>query len=220
MSDFQTPDHNQASFATTNSQTISQRVALLRELLPTVGAIAEVCGGSCLKQWQAYQAAFSLKRFVAVDIDPVIVRMNKANGINCLLGNALDKEVAKSLLTCDVIFFGPPLSENCSGHRFIPFQQVSPSFQAFTTLLFGDLGYQGTIVCIGSKQTSLGDWRWLYDQIKTQRPNVGLRLILHSYSTLTGRGETTEPRLKYIEGWFSTDLGDEWERRISSEAMQ
>jgi len=38
-----------------------------------------------------------------------------------------------------------------------------------------------------------------------------LRLIHYSYSSLTGNDNVTEPRLKYIEIWFSIRLNNEWE---------
>lgn len=38
-----TPDLTKRAFARTNPQTIAQRVALLRELLPGVTSIAELC---------------------------------------------------------------------------------------------------------------------------------------------------------------------------------
>jgi hypothetical protein len=63
--------------------------------------------------------------------------------------------------------------------------------------------------------TNLGDAQWLYRQIQAYRADIGLRLIHHSYTTLTGADEVTEMRLKYVELWFSARLADLWEVRKS-----
>ena len=61
----------------------------------------------------------------------------------------------------------------------------------------------------------MGDMTWLYRQMRAYRPDIGLRLIHHSYATLKGNGEKTDLRLKYIELWFSSHLEDAWELRAS-----
>lgn len=45
-----TPDPQRAGFARTNRQTITQRAALMRELLPQTRRIAEVCCDDCTAQ--------------------------------------------------------------------------------------------------------------------------------------------------------------------------
>jgi hypothetical protein len=52
----------------------------------------------------------------------------------------------------------------------------------------------------------MGHVRILYDQVKSLREDFGLRLINYTHSTITGSGETTELRLKYVELWFSSIL--------------
>ncbi len=52
------PAETAPAFARTNAQTIAQRVSLLRELLPDVRAIGELCCGDCARQWAAYRQAF------------------------------------------------------------------------------------------------------------------------------------------------------------------
>ena len=61
----------------------------------------------------------------------------------------------------------------------------------------------------------MGDICRLYDRIRTRRADFGLRLIRDSYATVTGTGIPHEPRLKYIELWFSNRLPDAWEVRRS-----
>lgn len=61
----------------------------------------------------------------------------------------------------------------------------------------------------------MGNISRLYQDIQAYRPDIHLRLIHHSYSTITGSGEATEMRLKYIELWFSSALEDLWEVRES-----
>ena len=61
----------------------------------------------------------------------------------------------------------------------------------------------------------MGDAQWLYKQVRELRDDVGLRLIHYSITTLTGDGEITEPRLKYVELWLSSRLSNLWEVRES-----
>ena len=68
---------------------------------------------------------------------------------------------------------------------------------------------------LGPNSTNMGDIRRLYGQVQRLRPDVGLRLIHHSYATMTGADKATEMRLKYVELWFSTSLDDLWEVRES-----
>lgn len=215
MSPYQTPDHTRRAFARTNPQTIAQRVALLTELLPHVRSIAEICCGDCSEQWQQYRAALALEQYTGLDLDPRVVETNRARGIHCLQGDALNPQIMRTFLPYEVIFFGPPLSQNCDGHTLLGFHQVVPGFAEFTRLMFRDLRYQGILICIAPNETTLGDVRWLYHTIRTHSPQVNLRLAHYSITTLTGTGETTEPRLKYVDIWLSPNLENRWEFRIS-----
>ncbi len=212
---YQTPNLNRRAFASTNTQTIAQRVRLLQELMPQARSIAELCCGDCYWQWRAYTGLGSDVRFLGLDIEPNIVVHNRARGIPCLQGDVLDKDVLAQFNDFDVIFFGPPLSEDCDGHRLLAFREIVPAYLDVASLLLGELMFNGMFVCICPKTTSMGDISWLYEQIRRYRPDVGLRLIHHSYSTLRGNGETTDTRLKYIELWFSVVLPDAWELRIN-----
>lgn len=217
MTNPRTPDHRRRSFARTNARTIGQRVAILRELAPNVRSVAEVCGGDCLAQAEAYRAAFGIGRFLAVDLDPTIAAANRQRGLEVVCGDALDPFAMRTLPDCDVVFFGPPLSEDCDGHRLLGFDDVRPSFRDFTTMLLGSLAYQGLLVCIGPRSTTMGDVQKLHRHVQTLRSDVGLALIHHSISTLTGHGEHTEPRRKYVELWFSHRHGDLWTVRESTD---
>jgi hypothetical protein len=210
------PDLSKRSFARTNRQTIHQRVALLRELLPTTRSIAEICCGDCTQQWETYPQLPSFERYRGLDIHPDIVAANQAQGIDCVRGDAMDPTALAQFLDFDVIFFGPPLSVDCDGHSLLEFRQVVPGFDDFSRLLLGELNYDGTLVTICPKGTTMGDVRRLYQQIREVRDDVGLRLIHYSVATLTGHGEVTEPRLKYVELWFSSQLDDAWEVRTSA----
>jgi hypothetical protein len=148
-------------------------------------------------------------------VAPAIVATNRAAGVPCVCGDALDPPALRPFLVYDIIFFGPPLSAGCDGHHALAFDAVQPGFAAFSDLLLGELHYAGTLVCIGPKTTHMGDIRRLYDRIRARRADFGLRLIHHSYATVTGRGIPTEPRLKYVELWFSSRLPDTWEVRRS-----
>ncbi len=207
------PDLNRRSFARTNAQTIAQRVALLRELVPGARAIAEICCGDCSRQYQAYTRELGVGTFHGLDLEPAIVAANREKGIECYQGNALDINVLQRFIGDDVIFFGPPLSETCDGHRLIDFHDVVPNYGDFIRLLLGELHYDGLLVCICPNSTNPGDITQLYGEICTIRPDANLRLIHKSYSTLTGNDEITELRLKYVELWFSSKLDDLWEAR-------
>ncbi len=209
------PDPQRTSFARTNRQTIAQRAALIRALLPETRSIAELCCGDCAAQWELYRAALPGLAFCGLDVAPAIVAANRAAGASCACGDALDPAVLRHFLADDVVFFGPPLSAGCDGHHALAFDAVQPGFAAFTDLFLGQLGYTGTLVCIGPKPTHLGDVRCLYDRIRTRRADIGLRLIHYSHATVTGAGIVTEPRLKYVELWFSSRLPDAWEVRRS-----
>jgi len=206
-----TPDPQRAGFARTNRQTIAQRMALICALLPQARSIAELCCGDCAAQWALYRAALPGLAFCGLDIAPAIVAANRAAGVPCTLGDALDPLVLRPFLAYDVVFFGPPLSAGCDGHHALAFDAVQPGFAAFTDLFLGQLGYAGTLVCIGPKTTHMGDIRRLYERIRAQQADVGLRLIHYSYATVTGAGISHEPRLKYVELWFSGRLPDAWE---------
>ena len=209
---YQLPDLDRP-FARTNVQTVAQRVDLLRELLPDARAIGELCCGDCWAQWDAYRRELPVERYHGLDLHPGVVAANRAAGIDCDLGDVLDSAALRPFLGDDVLFFGPPLSVNCDGHTLLPFRAVTPGYADLVMLLFGQLGYDGTLVCIAPRATTPGDMRWLYDTATDANPGVGLRLIHHSYATLTGAGERHEPRLKYVELWLSTRLPDLWELR-------
>jgi hypothetical protein len=215
MPAYNTPDLSHAGFARTNRQTIAQRAALICELLPETRRIAELCCGDCAAQYESYRAALPGLTFCGLDVAPAIVTTNRTAGVPCILGDALNPAVLRHFLTYDVVFFGPPLSAGCDGHHALVFDAVQPGFAAFTDLFLGQLGYAGALVCIGPKKTHMGDIRRLYDRIRAQRADFGLRLIHHSHATVTGAGIATEPRLKYVELWFSSRLPDAWEVRRS-----
>jgi hypothetical protein len=210
---YRTPNLSNRSFARTNAQTIAQRVAVLRELLPGVKSIAEICCGDCSRQAAAYRQYLGIATYRGLDIQSEIVAANRARGIDCVCGDALDAAALRPFRAFDVIFFGPPLSADCDGHHGLSFREVVPAYADFAGLLLGDLVYDGTWVCICPNTTTLGDARWLCDQVKKLRADFELRLIRYSYSTLTGDGASTAARLKYVELWFSSRLGDGWEVR-------
>jgi hypothetical protein len=207
------PDLTRRSFARTNSQTIAQRVVLLREFAPNAKAISEICCGDYSRQYRAYTIELGVQAVRGLDLEPVIVTANRGKGIECYLGNALDVNVVRRFISDDVIFFGPPLSEDCDGHRLVDFDEVVPGYGDFAKLLLGELSYGGLLVCICPNSTNLGDITKLYREIRAIRSDVNLRLVHKSYSTLTGNDEATEPRLKYVELWFSSKLDDLWEVR-------
>lgn len=209
------PDLTRRAFARTNAQTVAQRVMLLRELVPDARVITEICCGDCSRQHQAYTRELGIQTFRGLDLEPAIVAVNQAAGIECYQGDALDADTLRRFIRDDVIFFGPPLSEDCDGHRLLNFDEVVPCYSGFTRLLLGELLYDGLLVCICPNSTNLGDITRLDHAIRTIRPDFNLPLIHHSYSTLTGNNEITELRLKYIELWFSNQSEDLWEVRES-----
>jgi len=210
-----TPNLNRRSFARTNIQTISQRIALLNELAPNITTIAEICCGDCIRQHQAYTNHLGLQTFHGLDIEPSIVTRNQKQGIDCYRGDALDKETLQRFITDEVIFFGPPLSEECDGHQILQYANIHPSYNDFAKLLLDKLRYKGIFVCICPNTTTMGNVANLHHEIRNYREDFNLRLIHHSYSTITGNDESTEIRLKYIELWFSDKLADLWEVRES-----
>lgn len=202
-----------AAFARTNVQTLAQRADLLRELLPHVHAIGELCCGDCSRQWALYRQAFPAVTYRGLDVDPRIVTANQAQGIDCVCADVLNPDALRPFLTCDVLFFGPPLSRACDGHNLLAFREVVPAYTDFARLLWGDLSYVGTLICICPNTTTMGNARWLYAHTRAVRPDVHLRLLHYSYATRTGHDEVTPLRLKYVELWFSTVLPDAWEAR-------
>ncbi len=202
-------------FARTNRHTIIQRARLLQELGYERPSIAEICCGDCQRQRRTYRERLGVETYRGLDLSPTAVSLNRANGVDCVLGNALDREAIRPFTAFDVLFFGPPLSAQCDGHTGLPFQQVTPGFAPFARLLFGELRFDGLLVCITPNSVNMGDIQWLYRQIQAFRADVNLRLIHHSYATLTGADEPTEMRLKYVELWFSTQMEDVWELRES-----
>jgi hypothetical protein len=182
-------------------------------MLPGLTSIAEICCGDCSQQAAAYWQHLGVKLYRGLDIQPEIVAANRAQGIDCLGGDALDPEVLRQFLKFEVIFFGPPLSVDCDGHQLLTFREVIHSYADFIGLLLGALNYHGTLVCICPKTTTMGDINRLYHQVKALRAEFGLRLIHYSEATITDAGETTESRLKYVEVWFSDRLEERWEIR-------
>ena len=212
----QRPDVARGVFARTNVQTITQRVALVRELLPGTMHIAELCCGDFQQQADLYQMHLGVKRVVGLDIDPQIVALNQSHGLECMQGDVLAAHSVAQLADFDLLFFGPPLSKNCDGHHLLSFTAVSPSYESFVTAWVGEGAYRGAITCICPRTTTMGDIQQLHHRL---RPfGYGLRLIHHSYATLTGRDERTPLRLKYIELWFARTLPDLWEIRESKTA--
>ncbi|MCL4868935.1 MAG: hypothetical protein KJ063_08210 [Anaerolineae bacterium] len=211
---YQLPDLRQHALATTNWQTIQQRVALLHELTTGSIGIGELCCGDCSRQWQAYTEQLGCSRFLGLDIEPQIVARNRAKGIPCVQGDVMDRQALAQFQDFAVLFFGPPLSQRCGIHRPLAFRDIQPRYDQVARLLLGELGYDGLLVCICPKTTDMGDITWLYQQIRLSRPDIGLRLIHHSYATVTGGGDQTEMRLKYVELWFSSQLEDAWELRV------
>lgn len=212
--DYHLPDLTR-TYARTNVQTIVQRVELIRELLPGARSIGELCCGDCRTQWATYRRELAIGRYHGLDLHPGIVAQNRAQGIECHQGDTLDPAALRLFLDDDILFFGPPLSVDCDGHTALPFNSITPAYADLVGLLFGGLGYGGTLVCIGPRTTTLGDARRLYHLARAVTPDVNLRLIHYSTSTVTGVGEAHEPRLKYVELWLSTRLPDLWEMRIS-----
>jgi len=202
-------------FARTNIQTIRQRAGLLKELYPGVSSIAEICCGDCQNQYNIYRSELEIQRFRGLDLSPDVIALNRSHHVPCDYGDALDPRAMQPFLDYDVIFFGPPLSEDCDGHHLIAFRDVKPGFLAFSTLLMGQLNYQGLIVLIGPRSTTIGDAQWIDHQVRAIRSNHGLRLLHHSYSPITGQGESTELRLKYVELWYQAGIEPHWEIRES-----
>ncbi len=202
-------------FARTNIQTIRQRAGLLRELLPDVSSIAEICCGDCQAQYDIYRAELGIQRFRGLDLSPDVVALNRSRNIPCDCGNALDPSVMKVFLVFDALFFGPPLSIDCDGHRLIAFRDVKPDYFSFSNLLLHKLNYQGLLILIGPRSTTPGDAQWLDHHVRAICPNYRLRLVHNSYASITGLGEQTEMRLKYVELWFQAGKDSEWEVRES-----
>jgi hypothetical protein len=212
---YRVPDPGNPQFSRTNVQTIYQRAVILRELFTEKITIAEICCGDCSEQDRIYREELGIETYVGLDIQPAIVARNRSKGVDCICGDALDKNVLQTFLGFDVIFFGPPLSVRCEGHDLLDFGEIVPGYLDFVGLLLGELNYTGTLVCICPRDTTMGHVRMLYEHVKRLREDFGLRLINHSYSTITGRGETTGLRLKYVELWFSSILDGRWEVRES-----
>ncbi|HMY65417.1 MAG TPA: hypothetical protein PL048_12700 [Leptospiraceae bacterium] len=204
-------DHSRKTFAKTNIDTVRHRAEIMKNSFPNVKSIAEICCGDCSGQYAAYMENFSLNSYCGLDIDPLIVKANLKRGIDCIQGSALDSAVMKKFISFDIIFYGPPLSENCDGHSILNFSQVEPGFFDFLNLMYNDLKYKGVVVCICPRTADMGDITQLYNEIRKSDSSVSLPLIHYSYSNKTGNGEIHELRLKYIELWFSNVHEDRWE---------
>jgi hypothetical protein len=203
------PDHNKG-FVHTNVKTVEQRAEMIAALLPNTSSIAEICCGNCFLQSDLYRKKLKVQTFLGLDIDQRIVEMNKQQGVACMQGDALNGTTLKKFLDYDIVFFGPPLSVYCDGRQLLPFRKVTPGYFDFVELMVGKLGYKGTLVCICPVTTSMGEIQTLYHSVKTQNKDFRLGLIHHSYSDVTSRGDVTEPRLKYVELWFSVLLEENW----------
>jgi hypothetical protein len=208
---YQVPDLTKGTFARTNFQTLQQRVSILQKIYPSVDSIAEICCGDCQRQRDLYESTLGISSYKALDFLPEIVKNNQALGIDCICGDALDKKTMQLFSSSQVIFYGPPLSLDCDAHRLLTFSEVIPSYPDFLRLMVSEIGYEGTIVCICPKMTTMGEIQWLYDKVKSFSSEWGLRAIHYSESTVTGQDVATEPRLKYVELWFSSSLEDSWE---------
>ena len=165
LSGYHLPAETAPAFARTNAQTIAQRVALLRELLPDVRAIGELCCGDCARQWTAYRQAFPDVSYRGLDIAPHIVAANQAQGIACTCGDVLDPATLRQFLACDVLFFGPPLSQNCDGHNLLAFTK-SP----FVCRLYAPLGRRAINTPSASVQIRQ---RWDVQRLKRKRTPHG-----------------------------------------------
>jgi hypothetical protein len=205
----------QRPFARTNLQTIHQRAGILKELLPGIASLAEICCGDCQQQFDIYRTRLGVQRFCGLDYSQEVVELNHQRKIPCVRGDALDQAVMRSFLDFEAVFFGPPLSADCDGHNLLAFRDVIPGFMPFTQLFLQELDYQGLLVLICPRGTTLGDVQWLIHQIAQVRSDYGLRLLHYSYATLTGLGEATELRLKYVELWLQKDPATQWEIRES-----
>ncbi len=150
-------DHSRKTFAKTNIDTVLQRVEIIKTLLPDVKTIGEICCGDCTRQFEIYKENFALSSYRGLDIDPFIVKFNLKKGIECLCGSAVDAGIMKNFINYDIIFYGPPLSENCDGHAILDFKAVEPSFLNFMKLIYQDLKYQGMIVCICPRTADMAD---------------------------------------------------------------
>jgi hypothetical protein len=192
----------------------------MQDLVPGLTTIGELCCGDCSAQWRIYRERLAVERYRGLDIDPDVVAANRARGIDCVLGDVREAMALRPFLGFDVVFFGPPLSVKCDGHNLLAFQDVTPGFADFAALFISELGYSGVAVFICPNSTTVGDVRRLYDSIRRQRPDVGLRLIHDTWSSVTGHGQPTEPRLKYRELWFAGRLPDTWEFRTSGKPAE
>lgn len=211
---YQLPNPNK-EYVHTNIKTVEQRAELISTLLPDTRSIGEICCGNCFHQSRIYKQNLRVQKYLGLDIDPTIVKLNKQQGVECVQGDALSSAALKQFQNFDVVFFGPPLSVECDGQQLFSFEKVVPGYFDFIELLIGELKFRGTLVCICPKTTTMGDIQSLYKAVQNQNKDFGLSLIHHSFSDITSRGAITEPRLKYIEIWFSALLGDMWTVRKS-----
>lgn len=206
--------NQQFPYARTNIQTVRQRAQIIKDFLPKTHTIAEICCGDFTRQDQVYRRELGAHT-AGLDLNPDVVAYDKAKGLDCYHGNALDAAIMRKFLAADVLFFGPPLSPECTGHNVQSVAQVQPSFDDFIDLLIGALRFQGALVCICPKQTNMGDIQQIYKTVKKHNERYNLFLIHHSHATVTGRDEPTEKRLKYVELWFATTQPDEWHTKYS-----
>ena len=141
-------------FARTSIHTIQQRAETMAKLLPGVQSVGEICCGDRQMQAQIYRAQLGVQDYRGLDISAEVVTFNRAHGLDCRQGDALSANAMRPFLDCGAIFFGPPLSVACDGHRLLTFDQVRPAYRDFVSLLPGELGYQGTLICIGIRGTA------------------------------------------------------------------
>src|SRR5687767_6120184 len=92
------PNLSRRTFARTNPQTVAQRAAIIQELLPGTTSIGEICCGDCANQSAVYREVLGVQRYCGLDIEPAVVAANRAQGIECLAGDALDPAVLRHFL--------------------------------------------------------------------------------------------------------------------------
>jgi hypothetical protein len=198
-------------FVHTNPQTIMQRVGLLKTYFPGIRSVAELCCGNCFEQWRIYHEMLNVQQFMGLDIDPAVVALNTRQNVPCLQGDVMQPATLARFREFDAIFFGPPLSVDCTGHKPLAYKQVIPAYDGFMELLLKELRYTGLVVCICPKTTRMNEVEKLHAVVRAADREYGLSLIHRSHSNLTSAGKATELRLKYVELWFSRTLGDRWQ---------
>lgn len=128
-------------FARTNRQTIIHRANVLRDLGYDKPSIAEICCGDCQQQQRIYQAILGVETYCGLDINPTVVALNRANGIACVQGDALEITTMRQFSAFDALFFGPPLSVHCDGHTCGGYLTHPSDLSRLKHTIFLHLGY-------------------------------------------------------------------------------